>query len=100
MGLITTQLLNEGMKNADSNRESQMSLYTQNHDIQQHYETQTEDGRGRNKPLASASNAVLTDTKINLFSTQIIPPNKSSSAFMRHASSAAHPDPNPHQFNH
>ena len=74
MGLITTQLLNEGsgmkpckssivssLKNADSLRESQISLYMNENPL---FETKTEEGRaGRNSELITLStNAVLTDT--------------------------------------
>ena len=75
MGLITTQLLNEGsgakptksaISKNESQRESKLSLYT---DKSLQYETKTEDGR---RTVGQAS-AVMTDTKINLFSNQSIP---------------------------
>ena len=72
MGLITTQLLNVAdnikpsksvVSKEQSTRESKLSLYAENTTP---FDARTEDGR---KTAGHVSN-VLTDPKINLFSTQ------------------------------
>ena len=104
MGLITTQLLNEGaptpvssniivqpsksvIGKQDSQRDSKLSLYTDNPMMQ--FETRTDDGRqGASGREVSGTNAVLTDTKINLFGSQSIPSNARMSNSQTKKSSA------------
>lgn len=69
--------ISQSHKHNDSNRESKISVYSEN----MQYETRTEDG-GR-KTLDKAS-AVLTDTKINLFSSTMNPSSSHRSKTMKH----------------
>lgn len=109
-GLITTQLLKEGSSNVpksnvsnskqniDSNRASKISVYSEN--LQ--FETRTEDGR---RTIGQPS-AVLTDPKINLFSSQMGPPASRSNTMKREAAQntnhqvRASRTPHSHKFKH
>ena len=90
MGLITTQLLNvhnngssdiPSQTNNDSRGGSKISIYTDNYE----QNNRTIDQLEEHKMIGSGNTAILTDTKINLFSTQTLPAQVQMSN--KHASS-------------